>query len=123
MGSLRQSESCSLNGSGVCGRNGCDTAARADSVSRVALALVILLSTGCGYHTAGKANLLPSDLRILAVPALVNQTQTYKIEQMLTAAVIQELSTRTNYRVIAHPDSADPVLHGNVLTLSTTSLT
>ena len=92
-------------------------------MSRVALALVILLNTGCGYHTAGKADLLPSDLRILAVPAFVNQTQTYKIEQMLTAAVIQELSTRTNYRVIAHPDSADAVLHGTVLTTSTTPLT
>ncbi len=92
-------------------------------MSRVVLVLVVLLSAGCGYHTAGKANLLPSDLRTLAVPAFVNQTQTYKIEQMLTAAVVQEFSTRTNYRIITRPDSADAVLHGTVLTTSTTPLT
>ena len=89
----------------------------------VALALLILLSTGCGYHTAGKANLLPSDLRTISVPAFVNQTQTYKIEQMLTAAVVQEFSTRTTYRIITQPDSADAVLRGTVLTTSATPLT
>ncbi|PYV62220.1 MAG: hypothetical protein DMG95_10260 [Acidobacteria bacterium] len=91
-------------------------------MSRAALAVLVLLSTGCGYHTAGKANLLPSDLRTLAVPAFVNQTQTYKIEQLLTAAVIQEFSTRTTYRVVTQPD-ADAVLRGTVLTTSTTPLT
>lgn len=92
-------------------------------MSRAALAVLVLLSTGCGYHTAGKANLLPSDLRTLAVPAFVNQTQTYKIEQLLTAAVVQEFSTRTTYRVVTQPDSADAVLRGTVLTTSTTPLT
>jgi outer membrane lipopolysaccharide assembly protein LptE/RlpB len=92
-------------------------------VSRAALAVLVLLSTGCGYHTAGKANLLPPDLRSLAVPAFVNQTQTYKIEQLLTAAVVQEFSTRTAYRVVTQPDSADAVLRGTVLTTSTTPLT
>ena len=92
-------------------------------MSRAALAVLVLLSTGCGYHTAGKANLLPSDLRTLAVPAFVNQTQTYKIEQLLTAAVVQEFSTRTTYRVVTQPDSADAVLRGTVLTTSITPLT
>lgn len=92
-------------------------------MSRGVLAVLVLLSTGCGYHTAGKANLLPSDLRTLAVPAFVNQTQTYKIEQLLTAAVVQEFSTRTTYRVVTQPDSADAVLRGTVLTTSTTPLT
>lgn len=92
-------------------------------MSRAVLAVLLFFSAGCGYHTAGKANLLPSDLRTLAVPAFVNQTQTYKIEQLLTAAVVQELSTRTTYRIITQPDSADAVLHGTVLTTSTTPLT
>ena len=92
-------------------------------MSRAALAVLVLLSTGCGYHTAGKANLLPSNLRTLAVSAFVNQTQTYKIEQLLTAAVVQEFSTRTTYRVVTQPDSADAVLRGTVLTTSTTPLT
>lgn len=89
----------------------------------VAPLALLLFTTGCGYHAAGKANLLPSDLRTLAVPAFVNQTQTYKVEQMLTAAVVQEFSTRTNYRVVTQPDSADAVLRGTVLATSTTPLT
>lgn len=89
----------------------------------VAPLALLLFTTACGYHAAGKANLLPSDLRTLAVPAFVNQTQTYKVEQMLTAAVVQEFSTRTNYRVVTQPDSADAVLRGTVLATSTTPLT
>jgi outer membrane lipopolysaccharide assembly protein LptE/RlpB len=87
------------------------------------LGLVCFLGTGCGYHTAGHSNLLPSDLRTLAVPAFVNQTQTYKIEQTLTAAVVQEFTTRTQYRITADSHSADAVLHGTVLSTHTTPLT
>lgn len=94
-------------------------------MSRAALLLMALVgvSSGCGYHTAGKANLLPSDLRTLAIPAFANHTQTYRIEQMLTAAVVQEFGTRTKYRITADPGSADAVLRGTVLTSSTTPLT
>jgi hypothetical protein len=85
--------------------------------------LLCVVNVGCGYHTAGHANLLPSDLRVLAVPAFVNQTQTYKIEQMLTAAVVQEFAIRTRYRVVSDPGSADATLRGTVLAASTTPLT
>ena len=87
------------------------------------VAAICFLGTGCGYHTAGHANLLPSDLRTIAVPAFVNQTQTYKIEQMLTGAVVQEFATRTNYRIVTASESADATLHGTVLSTYTTPLT
>jgi outer membrane lipopolysaccharide assembly protein LptE/RlpB len=93
-------------------------------VRRIALvAFLCGCSVGCGYHIAGKTNLLPSDLRTVAVPAFLNQTQTYKIEQMLTAAVVQEFVTRTNYRIISDPGAADAVLHGTVVSTYTTPLT
>jgi outer membrane lipopolysaccharide assembly protein LptE/RlpB len=80
-------------------------------------------TAGCGYHTAGHANLLPSDLRTIAIPAFVNQTQTYGIEQVLTATVVQEFSTRTKYHVTAATKTADATLHGVVLSTFTTPLT
>ena len=94
-------------------------------MTRVAglLALICVFSTGCGYHTAGRANLLPSELRTLAVPAFANQTQTYKIEQTLTAAVVQEFTTRTNYHVVSDPHAADATLRGTVTAASATPLT
>ena len=67
--------------------------------------------------------LLPPDLRTLAVPAFVNQTQTYKIEQTLTAAVVQEFTTRTKYRITADPGGADATLRGTVLSTYTSPLT
>ena len=85
--------------------------------------VLCVFSLGCGYHTAGRANLLPSDLRTIAVPAFVNQTQTYKIEQTLTAAVVQEFTTRTKYRITSDATSADATLHGTVLSTSTSPLT
>ncbi len=51
--------------------------------------LICLCFTGCGYHTAGHAVQLPDNVRTIAIPAFVNDTQTYKIEQTLTAAVSQ----------------------------------
>ena len=81
------------------------------------------MTAGCGYHPAGRVNLLPADLRTLAVPAFVNQTQTYRIEQMLTSAVVEELSSRTRYRITTDTAAADAVLHGNVLSSYTSPLT
>jgi len=78
--------------------------------------LVVLVTVGCGYHTAGHNVTLPNDVRTIAVPAFVNETKTYKIEQRLTAAVVQELLTRTHYHVLNQAsDSADATLRGTVL--------
>ncbi|MGH9529198.1 MAG: LPS assembly lipoprotein LptE [Terriglobales bacterium] len=88
------------------------------------LALMCMLTAGCGYHTAGKVNTLPDKIHTIAVPAFVNQTQTYKIEQRLTAAVVQELVTRTTYHIVNESsDAADATLQGTVLSTYTTPLT
>lgn len=88
-----------------------------------AISAMCLASAACGYHTAGHANLLPSDLRIIAVPAFLNQTQTYKIEQTLTSSVVHEFTTRTKYRITSDPSSSDATLRGTVLSTYTTPLT
>lgn len=91
---------------------------------RLLLAAICLLNTGCGYHTAGKVNTLPEKVRTIAVPAFINQTQTYKIEQRLTAAVVQEFVTRTNYHIVNESsEAADAILQGTVLSTDTTPLT
>ena len=99
------------------------SSSRTDSVSRLAALVLAMFSVSCGYHTAGHANLLPSDLKTIAVPAFVNQTQTYKIEQTLTSSVVREFTTRTKYCITSDPSSADATLHGTVLSTYTTPLT
>ena len=98
---------------------------RAGFVLMVALvALLALLTSNCGYSTAGHASKLPTDVRTIAIPAFVNKTQTYKVEQVLTAAVVREFTTRTNYH-IANQDSAaaDATLRGDVMTTELAPLT
>ncbi len=83
------------------------------------VALILVLTafwSGCGYKTAGKSTQLPSSLHTVAVPAFVNQTQTFHIEQVLTGAVVREFASRTNFRVVNHESSdADAVLRGTVV--------
>jgi outer membrane lipopolysaccharide assembly protein LptE/RlpB len=88
------------------------------------VAAIILPLAGCGYHTtAHSPKQLPS-LQTIAVPAFVNQTQTYKIEQTLTAAVVQELVSRTNYKIENSSDSsADAILRGTVVSTQIAPLT
>jgi outer membrane lipopolysaccharide assembly protein LptE/RlpB len=86
--------------------------------------LVLLLFTaGCGYHTAGHVVTIPADVHTVAIPAFVNQTQTYRIEQRLTAAVIREMMTRTHYRIVSRPQDADAILRGVVLSTNSAPLT
>jgi len=88
------------------------------------LAAILLSSTGCGYHTAGHAVTIPEGVHTIAIPAFVNQTQTYRIEQRLTSAVVREMLLRTRYRIVSSAeDSADATLRGTVLSTSTSPLT
>jgi hypothetical protein len=89
---------------------------------RIALSLAILVGiacAGCGYHVAGRASRLPSDWSSIAIPAFKNDTTRYRLEQRLTEAVIREFIERTKYRVVQNVESADGVLHGEVLSIET----
>jgi outer membrane lipopolysaccharide assembly protein LptE/RlpB len=91
---------------------------------RVSAILVCTVAAGCGYHTGGHAVTLPENVQTIAIPAFANQTQTFKIEQMLTAAVVREMSTRTHYHIVNEPsEAADATLKGTVLSTSSTPLT
>lgn len=86
--------------------------------------LLMSLLTGCGYHAAGKASRLPADVHVLAVPVFVNQTQVFRIEQIMTRDVVREFIGRTKYRVTnSSGDSADATLKGTVVSAQATPLT
>jgi outer membrane lipopolysaccharide assembly protein LptE/RlpB len=88
------------------------------------LLIFSILNAGCGYHTAGHVVQLPENVKTIAVPAFKNETLTYRIEQMLTASVVREFTTRTHYRVVNGPgDDADATLRGTVLSTAASPLT
>lgn len=85
---------------------------------------VLFASVGCGYHTAGHAVQLPENVKTIAVPAFVNETSTYRIEQMLTASVVREFTTRTHYHIVKTAgEDADATLRGTVVSTSSSPLT
>jgi outer membrane lipopolysaccharide assembly protein LptE/RlpB len=98
------------------------------SSARNAAALLLLLMivgfSGCGYHTAGHAVRIPASVHTIAVPVFINQTQTYRIEQILTRDVVREFVSRTHYRIESDSGSAaDAVLKGTVISAQASPLT
>jgi outer membrane lipopolysaccharide assembly protein LptE/RlpB len=88
------------------------------------LMFVLMLNSGCGYHTAGHAVQLPENVKTIAIPAFKNETLTYRIEQMLTASVVREFTTRTHYRILNDSsEDADATLQGTVLSTTASPLT
>jgi outer membrane lipopolysaccharide assembly protein LptE/RlpB len=91
-----------------------------------AIAAIVIgcsLLSNCGYTVAGKANRLPKNVHVLAVPVFINQTQTYRIEQILTHDVVREFLGRTKYQVITDAKDADATLKGTVLSAQASPLT
>jgi outer membrane lipopolysaccharide assembly protein LptE/RlpB len=88
----------------------------------LALAGAAALIAGCGYHVAGRTNSLPKSIHVIAVPALENKTNSYRIEQRLTTATVHEFLAKTSYRVVSDPANGDAVLRGKVLSLEAVPL-
>lgn len=81
---------------------------------RRALAGCALLLAGCGYHVAGKAELLPKTVATIGVPAFENKGTRYKLTDWMPEAISREFIARSRYRVV-EPDRADAILKGSVL--------
>jgi len=93
---------------------------------RMALAAALcvgLTAISCGYHTAGQTVNLPQNVRTIAIPGFISQSQTFRIEQLLTTAVVREFNTKTQFQIIheTRPE-ADAVLKGTVISATATPL-
>ena len=89
-------------------------------MNRVFAVLLAAISlSSCGYHLAGKSNVLPKNIQTIAVPAFGNVTTTYKLTDMLTEAVTREFISRTKYHVNSDARNADAWVEGTVTQVST----
>lgn len=83
---------------------------------KTAMALTFAaILTSCGYHTAGHADLMPKNIRTIAIPAFTNATTRYKLTDRLPEAIAREFITRTRYRVIPEVGAADAILRGSII--------
>ncbi len=92
--------------------------------SLTTLILAVLFAAGCGYSTAGKNTRIAQNVHTIYIPAFVNQTHTYKIEQTVTAQVVREFVSRTSFKVVSD-SSAEPdaTLKGTVTSTNVAPLT
>jgi hypothetical protein len=74
-----------------------------------------LFAPGCGYHVSGHGDTLPKTLKTIAVPAFKNATVRYRLTNELPAAITREFISRTRYRVVTDPSTADAVLNGSIV--------
>lgn len=81
------------------------------------LALCVATS-GCGYALAGRGSFLPTDIRVVAIPPLVNRTTFFEVEQILTEKIRNEFIGRGKYRVVPDATGADAVLNAEILSIT-----
>jgi hypothetical protein len=97
-------------------------------VQRVLLVLILaaaLGSAGCGYALAGRGSFLPTDIRVVGIPQLVNRTTYFDVETILTQKIRNEFIGRGKYRVVPEATGADAVLNAEItsITLSPVAFT
>ena len=82
-------------------------------------------SAGCGYALAGRGSFLPTDIRVVGIPPLVNRTTFFDVEQILTEKIRNEFIGRGKYRVVPEAGDADAVLNAEItsITLSPVAFT
>jgi len=77
----------------------------------------LLLPAGCGYHIAGKADLLPKSIQTIYIPAFSNNTVRYRLAERLAQAVTREFISRTRYQIVYDANEADAILRGGVMNI------
>jgi hypothetical protein len=77
--------------------------------------LIAACSSGCGYHLAGRGDLIPKNVRTIAVEPFGTNTARYKLARLLPADISRELISRTKYRLSSDASQADAVLTGSLV--------
>ncbi|PLX88310.1 MAG: hypothetical protein C0618_04540 [Desulfuromonas sp.] len=82
-------------------------------------ALVLLAVAGCGYQFAGRAEVLPSGVRTVAVELFANQTTQPALENEQTEQIAAALSRLAGVRLSNPSTQTDAVVRGRILTYDT----
>ena len=88
----------------------------------VALA-VALDCSGCGYRVKGSVRPIPGGIESLGIPTFRNLTQQYRLEQLVSRAVLKEFAVRTRTPVSSRASGVDAVLVGEIRGMSATPVT
>ena len=80
-------------------------------------------AASCGYRVRSSVGKLPSGMQSIGIPTFQNFTNQYKIEQLLSSAVLKEFSMRTRTPVNSSSTDVDAVLLGEIQSVSAVPVT
>ena len=86
-----------------------------ERVVLLAAVFLMLFACGCGYHIAGRGELLPKSVKTIAIQPFGNATLRYKLARLLPSDIGRELISRTKYSLIEDTNQADAVLSGSLV--------
>jgi hypothetical protein len=81
---------------------------------RIFVLTAALAMAGCGYHTAGHADLMPKTIQSVCIPAFKNVSSRYKLTDRLPEAIAREFIARTKYHISSALNTCDAILRGTV---------
>jgi len=84
---------------------------------------IFLTFSACGYRVRSSVGKLPSEAQSLGIPTFRNMTTQFKIEQLISRAVLQEFSARTRSTVNSSGSGVDLVLLGEIYNVSSIPVT
>ena len=90
-------------------------ALRRSRVSRVALAIVAVVASGCGYHFAAEGSGLPSQAKTLYVEKFGNRTRHTGINDEFMRYVEDEVANHKRLALVDSASEADLVLSGDIV--------
>ena len=80
----------------------------------LALALLAVMSSGCGYALAGRGSALPDYIRVIGVPLFKNSTAIFDVDRIITERVRTELIGRGSYRVVPEATGVDALVDATI---------
>jgi len=82
---------------------------------QLGLAGILAITVACGYHVSGHGDLLPKNIKTIAIPASANVTTHYELSRRLPEDIAREFISRTRYAVVSDPNQADAILNTAVV--------
>ncbi len=89
----------------------------------IVLLCIAAIFSGCGYHVRSSVGKMPSGIQSLGIPTFQNLTTQYRIEQIISGAVLKEFAARTRIPVSSKSTDVDSVLLGDIRNISSTPVT
>jgi hypothetical protein len=93
-------------------------------LGKALVALAVALDCGgCGYRVKNSVRPIPGGIESLGIPTFRNLTAQYRLEQLVSRAVLKEFAVRTRAPVSSRESGVDALLVGEIRSMSATPVT